>query len=148
MSFNPADPAGYLEDLTQLTERLAALIQIETVALKERRPLALKETEDEKTGLMKTYAAEMQRIRKMPGFLKRGPKPLRDRLAQATLAFHAALDDQQRSLGAMKTVTERMVEAIAREAQKIRRPAGTYGRNAAYAAPAGGAKPFALNSVA
>ena len=148
MRFNTADPAAYIEELHQLTESLTKIVLDETEALKARRPLALKDTQDERDRLTKIYSTHMAKIQKSPSFLKRAPKPLREKLARATHAFHAALDTHQRTLGAMKTVTERMVEAIAREAQKISKPAGTYGRNAGYASVGHRAKPFAVNSLA
>jgi hypothetical protein len=135
-----------LAQLTLLTDRLAEIISEEISILQDRRPREIAVFEEEKTRLAKIYAAEITRLRREPDVVKGVPRDVTDSLKHATSRFHEIVVRQETMLNAMKTVSERMIRDIATELNRMRAPANTYGRNAAYAGAR--AQPFALNRSA
>ncbi len=142
---NPTE-AERLAQLTLLTDRLAEILSDEISMLKERRPRELTTFEEEKTRLAKIYAAEITRLRREPGAVRGVPREVTEGLKNATSRFHEIVVRQETMLNAMKTVSERMIRDIATELNRMKAPATTYGRGAAYATAR--ATPFALNRSA
>ncbi len=125
--------------LLALTERLAAALAEETAAFEARRPHDVARGSAETLRLANLYRHESARIKAQPGLLAAASPTQRQRLRDATVAFEATLARHGRAVGAARTVTEGLVEAIAREIAAARpRPAG-YGP---------GARPSALNASA
>jgi hypothetical protein len=138
--------AQRLEQLTILTDRLSEIIDAEIAVLKERRPRALAETQDEKTRLSKIYAGEIARITKDAGWIRNLPFEVRKRFKEATARFRELVARQETMLAATRHVSERMLREIANELSRANAPQRVYGRNAAYAGSH--AAHFALNKTA
>ena len=134
--------------LIMLTESLAQIIDQEVDLLSKRRPSALAGYEEEKTKLAKAYASEMTHFRKDRSLTQGVPEGLLQDLKSSTAKLRTKLDKQTTVLTGLKTVSEKMVQAIAKEVAKTRAPETAYGKNAVFAkAPARGTA-FALNRTA
>ena len=134
--------------LIMLTESLADIIGQEVTLLETRRPKELSQFEEDKTKLARIYESEMARFRKDSSLTKNVPPGLLQDLKSATGRLRANLDSQSNVLTGLKIVSERMVQAIAKEVAKTRSPQTSYGSNASYAPRAGRSAAFALNRTA
>jgi len=134
--------------LIMLTESLADIIGQEVEVLAERRPAELVNFEQEKTRLAKVYASEMSRFRKDNSPTADVPEGLLHDLKMATGRLRDRLDTQSTVLTGLKTVSERMVQAIAKEVTKTRAPETAYASNATYAPATGRGTAFAVNRTA
>ena len=134
--------------LILLTESLADIIGQEVDLLATRRPSALAEFEEEKTKLAKAYASEMTTFRKDHSLTNGVPEGLLHDLRSSTARLRTNLDKQTNVLTGLKTVSENLVQAIAKEVAKTRNPNTAYGKNAVYAKVAPRAAAFALNRTA
>jgi hypothetical protein len=134
--------------LIMLTESLTDIIDQEVTLLGERRPSELNQFEAEKTKLAKVYASEMTRFRKDFSLAADVPEGLLKDLKSSTARLREKLDVQTNVLTGLKTVSERMVQAIANEVSKTRSPETAYSKNASYAPVAGRGTSFALNRTA
>ena len=134
--------------LIMLTESLTQIIDQEIDLLSKRRPSALGEYEQEKTTLAKAYASEMTNFRKDRSLTKDVPEGLLKDLKSSTAKLRTRLDRQTTVLTGLKTVSEKMVQAIAKEVAKTRAPETAYGKNAVYSKVANRGTAFALNRTA
>ena len=134
--------------LIMLTESLSDIIDQEVDLLSKRRPSALAEYQEEKTKLAKAYASEMTNFRKDRSLTKDVPEGLLQDLKSSTAKLRTRLDNQTAVLTGLKTVSEKMVQAIAKEVTKARAPDTAYGKNAAFAKPPSRGTAFALNRTA
>ena len=142
------NPAERAEGLLRLTRRLTDLINEETRLFQDRRPQDALGLQDEKSQLANIYRAEVARARKEPTRFAGAPAPIKTALREATQNFHASLAENGRIVGALKTVTEGVVKAIADEASRQRSTAGGYGPGAAQQAGRGGNFAIAVNRTA
>jgi hypothetical protein len=134
--------------LIMLTESLSEIIHREAETLSQRRPAKILDFEAEKTRLAQIYANEMTRFRKDTSLMADVPKGLLDDLKTATGKLRDRLDRQSTILTGLKTVSERLVHAIANEVTKARVSDAGYGSNAGYARAPAGSNSFALNRTA
>lgn len=114
-------------DLIALTERLTRSLAAETAAFEAHRPQDTMREADDTARLANLYRQESVRIRREPELLAQAPSLLREALARATEAFQAVLTRHGRAVAAAKTVTEGLVEAIAREVASTRTTSAGYG---------------------
>lgn len=146
-----AKPVSNRERVVQLillSESLADIIGQEVELLATRRPAALTEFEQEKTKLARAYANEMTNFRKDRSLTKDVPQGLLQDLKSSTARLRTNLDKQTNVLTGLRTVSEKMVQAIANEVAKTRNPNTAYGKNAVYSKVAPRATAFALNRTA
>lgn len=134
--------------LILLSESLADIIGQEIDLLATRRPSALAEFEEEKTKLAKAYASEMTTFRKDRTLTKDVPEGLLQDLKSSTARLRTNLDKQTNVLTGLRTVSENMVQAIAKEVAKTRNPNTAYGKNAVYSKVTSRGAAFALNRTA
>ncbi len=134
--------------LILMTESLADIIDQEIDLLATRRPSALAEFEEEKTKLAKVYANEMTSFRKDRSLTKDVPEGLLQDLKSSTARLRTNLDKQTNVLTGLRTVSEKLVQTIAKEVAKTRNPNTAYGKNAVYAKAANSGTAFALNRTA
>lgn len=121
---NPQDRA---DQLLTVTERLAALIAEDTRRLKARlEPLAGVEG-DEKNRLVNVYRLELTRIKQDPSLIRDASTVTHQRLQAATAALQEALAAHELELGALKFVTEGIVQAMAEEASRQKAGSRNYG---------------------
>lgn len=130
MSLHASGPDDRAAQLLALTERLTERLLAEAALFEARRAhevaAGMKDTAD----LAGLYRQECLRLRREPELLS-GAAPERMRtLKAATERFEAALARHGRAVGAAKTVTEGLVEAIASEVARVRAAGAGYGPTA------------------
>jgi hypothetical protein len=121
------DAAERVEQLILLTERLTGLVADQAKCFEARRPQDAAVHIEETGRLANLYRHESARIRGNPGLISTAERSQRLRLTRATEAFDAVLARQARAVGAMKTVTEGLVRAIAEEVASQRNKSSSYG---------------------
>ena len=147
MNAMPEDAAERVDQLILLTERLTALVAEQARAFETRRPQDAVIHVEETGRLANLYRHESARIRGNPGLISAAPLRQRQRLRRATEAFDAVLARQARAVGAVKTVTEGLVRAIAEEVAAQRHKGSTYGAGGVQA-PTAAATAITLNKRA
>jgi hypothetical protein len=127
MALSAADATDRVEQLIALTERLTERIAAELAAFEARRPQDAAAGQDETHKLANLYRHESMRVKADPSLLAGAPAELRRRLVRATETFDSVLARHSRALEAAKTITEGLVQTIAREVAAARAPAAGYG---------------------
>jgi hypothetical protein len=130
MTATPEDTAERVEQLILLTERLTRLVADQAKSFEARRPQDAAVHIEETGRLANLYRHESARIRGNPSLIFAADPAQRIRLTRATEAFDAVLARQARAVGAMKTVTEGLVRAIAEEVASQRNKGSSYGPGA------------------
>ena len=114
-----------ITQIIALTERLTDLIAAETRAFEAKRPQDVAATIAETSRLANIYRAESTRLKMDPSAIEGAELAKRMALIRCTDAFEAVLARHGRALEAAKTVTEGLVQAIAKEVAASRaKPAG------------------------
>ena len=122
------DRARQLIDLTgQLTERLAA----ETRAFEAHRPQDAAAGSAETQRLANLYRHEATRVKREPVLIAGAAPATRTKLMRATEAFDAILARHGRAVAAARTVSEGIIQAIAKEVAAVRSSTSAYGRRRA-----------------
>jgi hypothetical protein len=127
MITSPEDAAERVEQLIALTERLTNLVAAQAKSFEARRPQDAAVYVEETGRLANLYRHESARIRGNISLISSAERSQRLRLTRATEAFDAVLARQARAVGAMKTVTEGLVRAIAEEVASQRHRGSSYG---------------------
>ena len=127
MVMTPDEAAERVEQLITLTDRLTALVAEQAKAFETRRPQDAAVHVEETSRLANLYRHESARVRANPGLISASAPLQRRRLRRATEAFDAVLARQARAVGAVKTVTEGLVRAIAEEIAGQRQKGVSYG---------------------
>lgn len=125
------------EQLLLVTERLAALIAEETRRIEARLPPLDGAEGEEKARLSNAYRLELTRIKHDRSLIEAAPPELLTTLRAKTAALHEALDAHETSLGAVKIITEGLVQAMAEEVVRRREGDANYAANGGLAAPVG-----------
>jgi hypothetical protein len=123
----PEEAAERVEQLITLTDRLTMLVADQAKSFEDRRPQDAAVHVEETSRLANLYRHESARVRGNPGLISASPAPLRLRLRRSTEAFDAVLARQARAVGAVKSVTEGLVRAIAEEIAGQRQKGVSYG---------------------
>lgn len=130
------DAKDRAEQLLLLTERLTALISDESKRIDARLPPLDGPDADEKHRLANAYRLELARIKQDRSLLDGAPPVLLAQLRQHTQTLHEALAAHDLALGAVKLVTEGLVQAMAEEVARQRGGGGAYGARGTLDAPA------------
>jgi len=127
MTVTREDAAERVSQLILLTERLTGLVAEQAQAFEARRPQDAVIHIEETGRLANLYRHESARVRENPALISAAGLELCGRLRRATEAFDAVLARQARAVGAIKTVTEGLVRAIAEEVASQRHKGSSYG---------------------
>lgn len=127
MNVTPEDAAERVDQLILLTERLTGLVAEQAKAFEARRPQDAVVQVEETGRLANLYRHESARVRGNPELISAASPTQMRRLRRATEAFDAVLARQARAVGAIKTVTEGLVRAIAEEIAGQRQKGVSYG---------------------
>jgi hypothetical protein len=130
------DAKDRAEQLLLITERLSALAASETRRIEAREPLDAVESE-EKQRLANAYRLELARIKHDPALIESAPPQVLAQLRQSTVALHETLAQHEIALGAVKLVTEGLVQAMAEEVVRQRASDAAYGAGGELIAPNG-----------
>lgn len=146
MSLAAADAADRVQQLITLTEQLTERLAGEAALFEARRPQDAAAGLEETGRLANLYRHESMRVKANPDLIAGAPAAARERLVKATLAFDATLARHAHALEAAKTVTEGLVQTIAREVASVRAAGAGYGPGAR--ATSGDARAVTLNRQA
>jgi hypothetical protein len=129
-----------IERLISLAERLVAALEADIVALKAGKPGEMKSMDPEIQKLSLLYGREAQNfdIR----IAKAAPASLRDRFLAITAKFRQVLELHARMLTRVKNASEGMIQAVAREVERMNAPTRTYSPNPGYKPRPAGAMLF------
>jgi len=130
MSIASNDANDRINQIVTLTERLTDLIAAETRAFEAHRPQDVASTITETARLANIYRLESARLKQDPSLLEGADLKQRVALIRATEAFDAVLARHGRALDAAKTISEGLVQAIAKEVASSRAKAAGYTPNA------------------
>jgi hypothetical protein len=125
-----------IERLIAMAERLIVALEKDIAALKAGAPTHMVTADPEIQILTAQYGREAQNfdIR----LAKSAPAPLRMKFLAITAKFREVLQLHARMLTRVKNASEGMIQAIAREVERIHAPTRTYGpRPTAQAQPSG-----------
>jgi hypothetical protein len=132
-----------IERLISLAERLVVALEADIAALKAGKPGEMKSMDPEIQKLSVIYGREAQNfdIR----IAKAAAPGLRERFMTVTAKFREVLQLHARMLTRVKNASEGMIQAIAREVERMNAPTRTYGPKLGYKpTPAG---PMLFNRV-
>ena len=129
---NNMEDAPRMERMISLAERLVAVLEADIAALKAGKPTEMKSMDPENQKLSVIYGREAQNfdIR----IAKSAPLNLRHRFVAATSKFRDVLRLHARMLARVKNASEGMIQAIAREVERMNAPTRTYGPQSGYKA--------------
>lgn len=129
-----------MERMIVLAERLVAALEGDIEALKAGKPMEMKSLDPEIQKLSALYGREAQTfdIR----IAKAAPPSLRERFLFITAKFRDVLQLHARMVARVKNVSEGMIQAIAREVDRMNAPTRTYGPQSSYRAQPAGAMVF------
>lgn len=131
------DPKDRAEQLLLVTERLTALIDLETQRMDARLPPLDGAAAEEKTRLANAYRLELARIKQDRSLIESAPPALLTQLRRSTVVLHEKLADHELALAAVKLVTEGLVHAMAEEVVRQRGGDAHYGATGELIAPNG-----------
>jgi len=130
------DAKDRAEQLLLITERLTGLAEAETRRIEAREALDPAESE-EKQRLANAYRLELARIKQDPSLIESAPPALLTQLRASTVTLNEALARHELALGAVKLVTEGLVQAMAEEVVRQRGGDAAYGASGELVAPNG-----------
>lgn len=140
MSEGKVQDVPRIERLISMAERLVAALETDITALKAGKPLEMISMSPDIQRLSALYSREAQNfdIR----IAKAAPPTLRARFVAITAKFRDVLQLHARMLTRVKNASEGMVQAIAREAERMNQAATPYGPRPGYARKSSGAMIF------
>jgi hypothetical protein len=137
MALKADDARDRAEQLVLVTNRLTALIQEETRRIDARLPSLAGAEADEKTRLANAYRLELTRIKHDTSLIDGAGDDLLAQLRQSTEALNAALAAHEIALGAVKLISEGLVQAMAAEVSRVRQGETNYGATGGLSQPSG-----------
>ncbi len=105
-------PAGFVDGLIAVASRLVRLLETETALLRDMRPGAIRELQEEKMRLIRGYESMASEIRDDPARLEAISDAARQELRGAVNHFEQAAEDNARALAAAQDANERLLKAI------------------------------------
>jgi hypothetical protein len=139
-----ADADALCARLSATTLDLLSLLERETEMLRRAQAQEIAGLVTHKTMLSTQLARDTQVLRDNLAFLRASAPEKLESLREEHRAFSRALDVNGQALAAMKSVSEQLLKAIARQAEEGRAGPDTYGKGAAYAASRAG-RPAAIS---
>lgn len=115
-----------LDDLIVITGRLADLMARENEILHSMRPSGIRELQKDKADLAQSYERRMRLVREDPTILADAPSSVREKLLEMTTRFEEVLTENERSLRAVRSVSERVMKVIVDTATEQRLGAPSY----------------------
>lgn len=140
MSQTKLEDVPRIERLISMAERLVVALEADIAALKAGKPRDMQSMSPEIQKLSALYGREAQNfdIR----IAKSAPASLRQKFIAITTKFREVLMLHARMLTRVKNASEGMIQAIAREAERINQTGRTYGPRPGYAPKSSGAMIF------
>lgn len=146
MIYDPVTATAHFRRLTELTDRLTARLETETDAFASRRPQDVAAGLTETQELANLYRRESLQLKANPALLSAAPASERMALIRATEVFERVLAVHARTVEAARTISEGLVQTIAREVAGARAMGTGYGAQGQ--AAAGDGRAVTLNRTA
>ena len=137
MSETKIEDVPRIERLISMAERLVVALEADIAALKAGKPTEMISMRPEIQRLSMLYGREAQNfdIR----IAKSAPLSLRQKFVAITAKFHDVLMLHGRMIARVKNASEGMIQAIAREVERMNQAKTTYGPRPGYAPKSSGA---------
>ncbi|MDX1486345.1 MAG: hypothetical protein R3229_17885 [Alphaproteobacteria bacterium] len=107
-----ANSSNAVEKLIFVTARLIDVMQRELEFLNEMKPEGIRDLQAEKEDLANAYERQMAAIKSNPRLLRECDDEVKARLEVVTDRFAATMTENERSLRAVKSVSERLLNVI------------------------------------
>lgn len=124
-------PTELVERVLNVSQQLTDVIRRETELLETNQPLQIGELQEEKIRLSNEYAMDIQAISLRKELIDRAPAEKIGHLKTAMSTLNEALECNGLILGAIKSVSERILKSVAESVNEDAAPSLGYGRNAA-----------------
>ncbi len=138
-----------LDDLIAITSRLIDLMDKEIELLRSMRPQNIGALQKDKVNLALAYERHMQELRDDPSMLAAAKPDLKTELKRITGRFQEVLNENESAINAVKSVSEKLLTAIANAVTEQRGKAAAYSKEGVIGGNGGapGAKtaPITLN---
>ncbi|WP_461495861.1 hypothetical protein [Pyruvatibacter sp.] len=115
-------PVTFLEDMASLATALDTIITKENALAQDNKLADIAGMAGEKTQLAVDYDRHVRALKADPSRLHAAPEKVRANLKTAITSLESKLADNERYLGAAKSVSEGIVKAAARAASEARAP--------------------------
>ena len=109
-----------LDELVIVTTRLADLMARENEILRSMRPSDIHDLQKDKAELSQSYERMMLAVQKDPSVLSTATPSLREALRSVTARFTQVLHENERTLRAVRSVSERLMKTIVAAATEQR----------------------------
>ena len=109
-----------LLDLIVITERLTDLMVRENEILRGMRPSDICELQKDKAVLAQSYERRMRLVREDPTILSEASLAVREKLIETGARFETVLNENEQTLRAVKSVSERVMKIIVSTANEQR----------------------------
>lgn len=136
--------APLIEDTVDVTQRLTALLEREVELLKNLKPQDIRALQHDKSELAATYERLIRELREKAPLLAEADAKLKERLRLATQRFQIALAENERSIRAVKSVSERLMRAVVAAVAERKSSTPSYSRAGLAAGGAATAKAVSL----
>jgi len=120
------NPTDRVNEIMVITERLAALLERENDALKNRRNEELTTLLDEKATLGRVYETRVQPMKDHPEFLEAVAPDLREKLKKMGLKIAKLMEENARLLKIAIEANRRVIDMIAEAVKESAPSAGVY----------------------
>ncbi len=102
----------HLGDMIAITERLSNIMSKEIELLRSMRPQDIGELQETKADLAMSYETYLRELREDPSILGAAAPERKEELKIATSRFRSVLDENERALRSVKTVSENLLNTI------------------------------------
>ncbi len=133
----------HLGDMIAITERLSDIMCKEIELLRSMRPQDIGELQEPKANLARSYENYLRELREDPSILGAAAPERKEELKIATTRFRSVLDENERALRSVKTVSENLLNTIVAAVSEQKVSNSAYSNNGSL----GGANGSARNSV-
>ncbi|KAB7739105.1 hypothetical protein F2P47_13940 [Parvibaculum sedimenti] len=130
-------PAALVDRMLAVADQLGDIIIRETGHLQACEPLRIGELQEQKIRLANEYAMDVRAVTLRKDLIDRAPAEKVATLKAAMTKLDSLLRANEVALGAAKSVSERLLKAVANAVSEKKAPVLGYGRNAAIARPSG-----------
>ncbi len=121
-----AGQSGFVNGLIAVASRLVRLLELETSLLRDMRPGAIRELQEEKMRLVRGYESMASEIRDDPARLAAISEVARAELRDAVSQFEKSAEDNALALAAAQDANERLLKAIVQAATEKTADTKTY----------------------
>lgn len=124
-------PVQTVERLTQIASRLLEVLEEEAQVLKAQKPENVVDYHEEKSRLTNELAMEIGEIGRNPALLDQAPSALVGSMKETMARLNAASQQSGRLILAAKSISDGVIQTIAKVAKRKQAPETGYGKSGA-----------------